>query len=159
MPIGVYLFVGVNLFLGLPAAVFFASMLTEFSDGGQDHDVGYRFCRPAVASGFAAAVLLVALGARLLIPPWKRSLTAFALGLAAATALMATAALALSAAFLGHSGGLREAFFLVLILPIALVLLAPTLLELWYLRRPYVRQALDRSAAHAKCPDSPGQNP
>lgn len=150
MPTGIYLFAGVNLLLGISAAITCAQAVPEFTpEAGTNtgNDFGYRFAAPAFVSGLVAGLLLIAAGVRLLIPGWKRAMTAFVLASGAAAAQIAMAACALAVAFLGHSGGLAEAFFLVLVLPVAMVLLAPTVFQLWYLRRPHIRQALDSGGA------------
>jgi hypothetical protein len=138
-PMRVYIVRLMNFLVGVPTVLFFALWVTEFKDSffhaenAAGRDTYFRFAGLSVLSGFVAGWLLIAGGTCLLTPRYTR-FAPVAL-MFAACAAAAVALFALLGAVLGHSGGLGEAFLLVLILPIGVVLSVLTASGAWYLTR------------------------
>jgi len=152
-PLGIYILRLLNILVGLPVVLFLSLWLPEFVrgffEGTSRGDAGSRFLALAVFSGSVAGWLILATGVSLLNPRLRRFMTAVGLMIAAASAEVAMAALALLGAFLGHSReGLREGWLLLFFFPFALVLLFLTASGVWYLRRIDTRRALEAEQEH-----------
>lgn len=145
---GIYIVRLMSFLVGLPVMLSFAMGLHEFTSKlffpEGPREITSTFTGLAVLCGFVAGVFLLACGTCLLILRLQRFRTAVPLMIAAGVAEGALATSALLGATLGHSkGGFAEAFLLVLLLPIAIVLFLLTASGVRYLTRPHIRRALD----------------